>query len=125
MSKTVQKTLDSIAQTIYEKKGFNILALDVRGFSTMTDFYLIAEGNIDRHVKAISKAIQDKMAEFNYTLLHIEGAQTPDWLVMDYGDIVVHLLVPDVREKYSLEQLWREAKIVDLHIDVKEKFEGE
>ena len=121
MSKTAITTLNDIAQTIYDNKGFNIIALDVRGISTMTDFYLIAEGNIDRHVKSLSQAIQYKMSELNQTLLHAEGLQTPDWVVMDYSDIVVHLFIPDLREKYALEQLWKEAKIVDLHIDVKEE----
>ncbi len=120
MSQSVLKILNSIAQTIYDKKGFNILALDVRGFSTLTDFYMIAEGNIDRHVKAISQAIQDAFDESGYKLLHLDGGKTSDWLVMDYGDIVIHLFIPELREKYALEQLWREAKIVDLHIDVKE-----
>lgn len=121
MSKTVLRTLDSIAQIIYDKKGFNILALDVRNFSTMTDYYIIAEGNIDRHLKAISQAIKDELNESEQDLLRIEGEKTSDWLVMDYGDIVIHLFVPDLREKYALEQLWQEAKIIDLHIDVKDK----
>lgn len=124
MSKTVQKTLDSIAQAIYDKKGFNILALDVRGFSTLTDYYVIAEGNIDRHVRALSQTIQNVLDESGQSVLHIDGQKASDWIVMDYGDIVVHLFVPDLREKYALEQLWQEAKIVDLHIDVKEKLEG-
>lgn len=120
MTKSVQKTLDSIGQIIYDKKGFNIIALDVRSFSTMTDYYIIAEGNIDRHVKAISQAIQDELIESKQDLLRIEGNRTCDWLVMDYGDIIIHLFIPDLREKYALEQLWQKAKIIDLHIDVKD-----
>lgn len=120
MPETIQKTLDSIAQAIYDKKGFNILALDVRGFSTMTDYCLIAEGNIDRHVKALSQSIQDILNDTEYELLHIDGGKTSDWLVMDYGVIVIHLFIPDLREKYALESLWKEAKIVDLQIEVKD-----
>ncbi|QLH37449.1 MAG: ribosome silencing factor [Parachlamydiaceae bacterium] len=100
-----------MAQTIYEKKGFNILALDVRDFSTMSDYCVIAEGNIDRHVKAIAQSIQDNLSESGLHLLRMDGAGSSDWLVMDYGDIVIHLFVPDLREKYELEQLWREAKL--------------
>ncbi|BBI17261.1 ribosome silencing factor [Neochlamydia sp. S13] len=120
MSKTVLKNLDLIAQTIYDKKGFNILALDVRDFSTMTDFYVIAEGNIDRHVKSIAKTIEEVMTLGGDELLHIEGIKAPDWLVMDYGEIIIHLFIPELRERYALEQLWQQAKIVDLHINVKE-----
>jgi len=121
MSKIALKNLDAIAQAIYDKKGFNILALDIRGQSSMTDFYLIAEGNIDRHIKALSHTIQDIMSDTGEVLLHIDGEKTSNWLVMDYGEIVIHLFVSEQREKYALEQLWRDAEIIDLHIDVKEK----
>lgn len=120
MSISTAKSLDLIAQTIYDKKGFNIIALDVRGFSSMADYYLIAEGNIDRHVRSISKSLQDILSEVGMKLLHADGQQSSDWVVLDYGDIVIHLLIPDLRERYALEQLWREAKIIDLHIDIKE-----
>lgn len=116
---SVQKILDSIAQTIYDKKGFNILALDIRSISTMTDYYLIAEGNIGRHLIAISQAIEQKLTQLGLTLLRIEGRRSADWLVMDYGEIMIHLFIPELREKYALEQLWKEAKIVDLHIETR------
>jgi ribosome-associated protein len=118
MTKSTFKTLDKIAQTIYDKKGFNILALDVREISTMTDFCVIAEGNIARHVDGISAAIEDSLAKSGEELLRKDKGYS-DWVVMDYGDIIIHIFVPDSRETYALEQLWREAKIVDLHIDVK------
>lgn len=121
MTKTILKTLDLVAQAIFDKKGFNIIALDVRGFSTMTDFFIIAEGNINRHIKGIAQTIEDVLRESGHKIMHIEGAKTSDWIVMDYSDIVIHLFTSELREKYSLEQLWKEAKIVDLHIDVKEK----
>lgn len=113
--------LNTIAQTIFDKKGFNILGLDVRGISTLTDYYVIAEGNIDRHVRAISFAIKDKLREEGLEPFHVEGEQTGDWLVMDYGDIIIHLFMPEVREKYALEELWNEAKIVDVKIVVKKE----
>jgi ribosome-associated protein len=118
MANKAFKILDVIAQTIYDKKGANILALDVRGISSMTDFYIIAEGNVDRHLNGISKAVQDALILVEEKPLHIEGIGS-DWIVVDYGDVIVHLLIPDAREKYALEQLWQSAKIVDLHIEVK------
>lgn len=119
MKLTVKKALNTIAQTIYDKKGFNILSLDVQGISSLTDYVVIAEGNIDRHLKAISGAIRDKVGEVTGDYpIYVEGEQSADWIVIDYGDIVVHLFVPEYREKYSLEQLWRKAKVVDLKIVV-------
>ena len=118
MSMNVLDCLNTASQVIFDKKGFNILALDVRGISTMTDFFLIAEGTVDRHVKAIGQAVEGKLSECNREPLHVEGGKTGDWLVIDYGEIVIHLFVSGLREKYALESLWHEGKIIDLAIDV-------
>jgi ribosome-associated protein len=109
----IKKQLDAIAQAIFDKKGVNILALDVRGFSTMTEYYLIAEGSVGKHVKALSTAVTDGLKE---KPIHTEGFLEGDWVVMDYGELVIHLMIPEMREKYALEELWHEGKIVDLDI---------
>ncbi|MGZ3633006.1 MAG: ribosome silencing factor [Parachlamydiaceae bacterium] len=119
MNKTNEslKLLDVISQTIFDKKGMNIIALDVRGISTMADYYLIAEGNVERHVKAIHHAILDAMQQHGHKVLYVEGARESDWIVVDFGDIVIHLFIPDLREKYALESLWKEGKVVDVKIN--------
>lgn len=116
--KNFNKQLNSIAQAIYDKKGFNILSLDVRHVSSMADFVIIAEGNIDRHLKAISHSVKDALKEMGEDPLFVEGEQSGDWIVIDYGEIVIHLLLPEFREKYALEELWRKASIVDLKINL-------
>lgn len=118
MRQPILKLLDLAAQTIFDKKGFNILALDVREISSMTDYFLIAEGNVDRHVMALGSEIRNAMKKQGERPIHVEGAKTGDWMVMDYGNFVVHLFQPEFREKYQLEELWHDAKIVDLNIDV-------
>lgn len=118
MTKQDKKVLNSISQAIYDKKGFNILVLDVRGISTMTDYYVIAEGSVDRHVKSLYTAIKDQLSELGLGPSHAEGVNDGGWIVMDCGEIVVHLFVPDLREKYALEELWTKAKIVDVEIVV-------
>jgi ribosome-associated protein len=110
--------LNTIAQTIFDKKGVNILALDVRGICTITDYFIIAEGSADRHVVAIAKSINDAMNEMGMKPIHIEGLHTGDWVVMDFHDIIIHLFSPGIREKYSLEQVWQEGKIVNVVIDI-------
>lgn len=110
------KRLNHIAQTIFDKKGCNILALDVSGISTMTEFFVIAEGSSRRHVRALSSGVVDAERELGHRPLHVDGQNVGDWVVIDYGDILVHLFQPPLREKYDLEELWREAKIVDLNI---------
>lgn len=117
----MKKILDAIAQTIFDKKGFNIIALDVRGISTMTDYFIIAEGNIDRHVRAIGNAVAETAAQHGQRAVRVEGEKIGDWVVIDLGELIVHVLIPEYREKYSLEQLWKDAKIVDLSIAVSEQ----
>lgn len=110
--------LDLIAQTLFDKKGSNILALDVRGISTMTDYLVIAEGNADRHVKALADALLSALEPLCGHPLRREGLHFADWAILDYGDIIIHLFVPELREYYALERLWRDGKIVKLHIDL-------
>ncbi len=116
MANPILKQLTVIAQTIFDKKGFNILVLDVRNICTLTDYFIIAEGTVDRHVKAISSAIVDQLAQDDTYPLHIEGEQAGDWVVLDYSDLIVHLFTPELRERYALEELWQKGKIVDVDI---------
>jgi len=96
----------------------NILALDVRGISTITDFVIIAEGSVDRHVVAIAQAVEHALEAIGERPVHMEGLDTGDWAVIDYVHVMVHIFMPGVREKYRLEELWRNGKIVDLKIAV-------
>ncbi|MBS3904101.1 MAG: ribosome silencing factor [Simkania sp.] len=117
MLKNDQSLLDAIAQAIFDKKGSNILALDLRGISGLVDFVVIADGNVDRHVIAIATAVKQALDELGMKPLHVEGLQTGDWVVLDYMHVMVHLFMPGLRDKYQLEKLWRDGEIVDLHIE--------
>jgi ribosome-associated protein len=124
MKNQTQQALDLVAQTIFDKKGFNILALDVRGISSMTDYYMIAEGNIDRHVRSIALSVKDALKQAGHKLVNMEGDVDGDWVVVDYGDFILHLMIPEVREKYALEELWKEGNIVDLKIEIDQVKKG-
>jgi ribosome-associated protein len=113
-----EKILNLIAQTIYDKKGINILALNIKSISSLTDYAIIAEGTVDKHVIAIARAVQDALFEMGIKPIFVEGTKNGDWVVLDYLHIMVHLFMPGLRDKYQLEQLWREGEIVDLKIDV-------
>lgn len=108
--------LNLIGQIIFDKKGFNILGLDIREISTLTDFFIIAEGNVDKHVRAIAQAIIAALKVEGHEPLHVEGLSDGSWVVIDYLEIVIHLFMPGMRERYRLEELWREGKVVDLKI---------
>jgi ribosome-associated protein len=125
MKKTEFEILNLIAQVIYDKKGLNILALDVKGLSNITDFLLIAEGNVDRHVMAIARSIVEELRTVGENPLHVEGLQSGNWVVIDYSGIMVHLFMPGYRERYSLEKLYSESKIVDLEIDTSKSSLGQ
>ncbi len=116
MQGSSENILNTIAQTIFDKKGFNILALDVGGVCSMTDYFLIAEGSVERHVKALGHSITEHLSEMGVKPFHVEGEKIGDWVVLDYGDILVHLFLPELRQKYALEELWHEGKIIDLNI---------
>ncbi len=113
-----RKNLNVIAQAIFDKKGFNILSLDVRGLSTMTDYLVIAEGTVDRHVKSLAGIIKSSIPQTSLHIYRIDGEKDAEWVIIDCGDVIVHLFIPEMREKYHLEELWSKGKIVDLEISV-------
>lgn len=116
MKRDPAQILNGIAQLIFDKKGFNILALDVQGISTLTDYFLIAEGNVDQHVIALAKQVIEALKKEGDVPLHVEGLDQGDWVVIDYLEIVIHLFKPGLRDKYRLEELWRDGKIIDLNL---------
>ena len=125
MKRNPLDTLNLIAQTIYDKKGINTLALDVRGISFMTDFVIIAEGNVDRHVSAIGKAIIEALEKSGEPVLYTQGVKEGKWAVIDLFDIMIHIFKPGLRDKYQLEDLWRDGKIVDLTIVISKEIQTE
>ena len=113
-----KKVINIVAQAIYDKKGFNILALDVRGFCSMTDYFIIAEGNINRHLQAIAESIDEDMSNEGHEIVRAEGHSACDWIVIDYFDIVIHLFTPSMREKYNFEHLWKDGKLIELDLNL-------
>lgn len=104
----------AITQAIVDKKGKKIIAVDIHKVSSLTDFCIVAEGTVDRHVRAIAQAVIDTMQELGHAPIHVEGLQTGDWIVLDYMQIMVHIFTPKQREKYQLEQLLKEGELIDL-----------
>lgn len=113
-----KELVSAIAQEIYDMKGFNILAIDVREISEIADYFIIAEGNVDRHVKAISRSILSRLSELGQSPAHVEGVERGDWVVIDCLNVVVHLFLPQIRQRYRLEDLWQKGEVVDLKIKV-------
>jgi ribosome-associated protein len=112
------EVIKAICQSLYDKKGFNILCLDVRGISSITDFFIIAEGNVSKHLQALAYSISDSLKAFDRRPLRVEGRRDSDWIVMDYGDCIIHLFIPESREKYAIEQVWSDGQIINVPIQL-------
>jgi len=125
MKKQNQTLLTAIVQAIFDKKGFNILVLDVEGISTLTDYFIIAEGTVDRHIRALAKDISELMDKNGRTPYQVEGLREADWIVLDYVDVVVHLFVAGLREKYALEEVWKAGKVVDVPLELPQQKQQE
>lgn len=98
-----------------EKKALRTVALDLREIASFTEFFMITGGTNQRQVQAISDEIEEQLKkQFSQKPVRIEGYNSAEWVLMDYGDFVVHIFEQKAREFYDLERLWRDAKKVEL-----------
>jgi len=100
-----------------EKKALDPTVLDLRGISTFTDFFLIFTGANRRQVQAISDEIVEQLKRNGSPAARVEGYQNAEWILIDYGDFVVHVFEEKARRFYDLERLWREASRLNLSPD--------
>ncbi len=98
-----------------DKKAVNTTALDLREIASFTEFFIITSGTNQRQVQAIADEIEEQLKkQLSFRPVRIEGYTTAEWVLMDYGDFIVHIFEQKAREFYDLERLWRDAKKVDL-----------
>lgn len=98
--------LDSIVHWLDEAKAEEVVTIDLDGKSTIADFMVVASGRSDRHVGAIGEQVQRNLKELGYGRVKAEGLQQGDWVLIDAGNVVVHVFRPEVREFYKLERMW-------------------
>ncbi|MGI6327163.1 MAG: ribosome silencing factor [Saccharofermentanales bacterium] len=105
---TAEETATNIRKILEDKKGLDIEVINVEGKTILTDRFVLATGNSVTHVKSLSSEVEKNMKD-NYHRVpdHIEGYDTGRWILMDYGDVVVHLFHGEERSFYSLEKLWQ------------------
>ncbi len=95
-----------VAHALDELKAMEATFLDVRHLTTVTDAMAIASGRSDRHVRAIANAVIEQSKKAGFRPIGVEGANAGEWVLVDLGDLVVHVMLPKVREFYNLEKLW-------------------
>jgi ribosome-associated protein len=98
-----------------EKKAVNTVLLDLRDITSFTEFFLITSGTNQRQVQAIADEISEQLKkQMKFKAIRIEGYSSAEWILLDYGDFIVHIFNQKSRAFYELERLWRDAKRVDL-----------
>lgn len=95
------------------KKGKDPVALNLQGISLIADYFVICHGNSETQVKAIADEIKDKAEQHGLEIKRIEGLDTARWVLIDLGDVVVHVFHREEREYYNLERLWSDAKVIE------------
>ena len=95
-----------VTAALEDMKATNVKVLDVRGLTDIADTMIIASGNSDRHVRAIADRVLEKVKGAGFKPLGLEGEREADWVLVDLNDVIVHVMLPRVREFYSLERLW-------------------
>jgi ribosome-associated protein len=98
-----------VSSALEDMKAVNVRVLDVRGLTDIADTMIVASGNSDRHVRSIADNVSQKAKAAGFRPLGTEGARDGEWVLVDLADILVHVMLPRVREFYGLERLWEGA----------------
>jgi ribosome-associated protein len=110
------KLTNIAANAAADKLGENIVALDVTELMPLTDVFLLASGRNERQVVSIADEIEEKMLEAGHKMLRREGKTQARWILLDFGDVVCHVMHEEDRMYYSLERLWKDSPVVKLEI---------
>lgn len=100
-------------QAIEDKKGEEIRVIDIQSVSVMADYFIIAHGNNSNQVQAMVDAVEQALGKEGAIPKQIEGYRSGGWILMDYGDVIVHAFAKDERLFYDLERIWRDGTIID------------
>jgi len=95
-----------VTDALADMKALEVKFLDVRGLTDIADFMVVASGTSDRHVRSVAQRVVDKCKAAGFRPLGVEGQQDGDWVLIDLSEVIVHVMLPRVREFYGLEKLW-------------------
>lgn len=106
-----------------DKKAEDVKVIDIRGVSTIADYLVLATGSSDKQVIAIADSIRTGLKKYG-KVLDVEGAKEGKWVVIDYGDVIVHVFYSELRDYYNLDELWSSGKIVEIPADGHQEQQG-
>lgn len=110
----MQEILQTVVKSIEDKKGTDLVILDLTEVTSFTDYFVLCSGSSSRQMQTLADEIQERLGGANIWPSHIEGYQFAEWVLMDYVDFVVHIFSERARSFYDLERLWRDAKRVEV-----------
>jgi ribosome-associated protein len=102
----------TIIDALEEKKGENILLLDLQKVAMFTEYFVICTGTSDRMLDALADGVNEKSRQIHKVKGRVEGHSAGGWMVVDFGSVIVHLFAPETRDFYKLEELWKEGKVL-------------
>ena len=103
----------NIAKILDKKKAIDIVGIETKELTVMSDYFIIASGTSNTHVRALADEVDDEMKKLGVEVDHIEGRAT-GWILLDYNDVLVHIFQPESRQYYNIERLWNDAARIDL-----------
>ena len=111
---STEKMMAQIAcKAIDDKKGQDIKIIDIQSVSVLADYFIIADGSNPNQVQAMADNVEEMLGKAGCECKQIEGYQTANWILMDYGDVVIHIFDEENRLFYDLERIWRDGKVVE------------
>lgn len=108
MTNTTQEVLNLTLAALDELKGRNVSSIDISALTSIADHMVVATGTSSRHVKALADNVIEKSKAAGFPPVGVEGQQNAEWILVDLGDVIVHVMQPATREFYDLERLWRD-----------------
>lgn len=112
--------VNTVVKAIDDKKGKEIIVLDLAELTTLTNYFVIATGGSNKNVQAICDEVEEKMKEQGAKLWSKEGYDSGEWILLSYDDVIVHIFQNETREFYKLEHIWKDAPSVDVDDLIKE-----
>lgn len=111
---TTQEKLEKIVKILDSKKAENIQVIGITNLTIIADYFIIATGTSTTQVKSLADEVDFQLGQLGIEPRGIEGVRAANWIVLDYGDIVVHVFYRDTRDEYQLERLWADGEQVDI-----------